>query len=167
MEHEISNRNGVSLMYKKNDDQIDFKLKLEIINNQVYMDTFIDFNIFKLIETLNTDIIECIYMEQTDTLDTMNICMVLKPIGKEFGLSQKYILSRTNSAIKKISSLFEIITLIRQLQNLRNYFLDISRVYIKLVRDKSIENPGLVYAVLKDVYIETLKNVLYCLSSYN
>jgi len=31
MEHEISNRNGVSLMYKKNDDQIDFKLKLEII----------------------------------------------------------------------------------------------------------------------------------------
>jgi hypothetical protein len=95
MEHEISNRNGVSLMYKKNDDQIDFKLNLEIINNQVYMDTFIDFNIFKLIETLNTDIIECIYMEQTNTLDTMNICMVLKPIGKEFGLSQKYILSRT------------------------------------------------------------------------
>uniref|UniRef100_A0A6C0JUS7 START domain-containing protein n=1 Tax=viral metagenome TaxID=1070528 RepID=A0A6C0JUS7_9ZZZZ len=95
MEQELSNRNGVSLMYKKNNDQIDFKLKLEIINNQFYLDTLIDFNIFKLIESLNTDIIECIHMEQTDDLDTMNICMVLKPIGKEVGLSQKYILSRT------------------------------------------------------------------------
>lgn len=98
--HEISNTKGVSLMYKKMDDQIDFKLKLEIINNQFYIDTLIDFNIFKLIETLNTDIIECIHIEQTDDLDTMHICMVLKPIGKDFGLSQKYILSRT----KKIQS---------------------------------------------------------------
>ena len=95
MEHELSNRNGVSLIHIQNDDQIDFKLKLEIINNQYYIDTLIDFNIFKLIEPLNKDIIECIHMETTDDLDTMKICMVLKPIGKDFGLSQKYILSRT------------------------------------------------------------------------
>ena len=60
------------------------------------MDTFVNFNIFKLIETLNTDIIECIHLEpHSGNLDTRKICMVLKPFGKEFGLSQKYILSTT------------------------------------------------------------------------
>jgi len=94
------------------------------------MDTFIDFNIFKLIETLNTDIIECIYMEQTDTLDTMNICMVLKPIGKEFGLSQKYILSRTT----KLQSVHNVQFISSDLKELGAIKLNVKAEPVKKIR---------------------------------
>ncbi len=97
-------------------------------------------NLLVLINTAN-------YLKQLKTKETK----------KDLGFEEKYILSRTHSAIKEVTNLFDSYNFDKTITELEKLFLDISRVYIKLVRDKSSENPSLVYTILKEVYVETLK----------
>jgi isoleucyl-tRNA synthetase len=76
---------------------------------------------------------------------------------KKIGLEEKFLFSRLNSAIKKVTELFDNYRFDETITELEKFYLDISRVYIKLVRDKSLENPGVVFFALKEVYVSLLK----------
>ena len=70
-------------------------------------------------------------------------------------IEEKYIISRTNSTIKKVSELLENYEIDRIIPEVENLFLDISRVYIKAIRDK--EDKEVVFRTLYECFLDTLK----------
>jgi len=92
-------------------------------------------------------------------LNTSRYLLQLKDEGsvKDIGLEEKYILSRTHSTIKKVTELFNDYKFDQTIGEIEKLFLDISRVYIKLTRDKSSYNPQLVKATLEKCYVKTLQ----------
>jgi len=75
------------------------------------------------------------------------------------GIEEKYMLSKLNSTMKYITELFENYNLDKTITEIEKLFLDLSRVYIKITRDKSNddETRGLVLQVVSEVYIKILK----------
>ncbi len=91
-------------------------------------------------------------------LNTANYLSQLK--GKEdkkIGLEEKYLFSRLNSAIKRTTELFEAYRFDETITEIEKLYLDISRVYIKMTRDKSTETPGVVFYAVKEAYLAMLK----------
>ncbi len=74
--------------------------------------------------------------------------------GKK-GITEKYILSRLNSTICKVTELFENYNLDKTISEIEKLFLDLSRIYIQFNRERSDEK--IVYETLKEVYIQSLK----------
>jgi len=74
-------------------------------------------------------------------------------------LEEKYILSRTNSTIKKVTELFESYNLDKTIGEMEKLFLDLSRVYIKITRDKSNndETRQVVLSTIYESYVKGLK----------
>lgn len=91
-------------------------------------------------------------------LNTSNYIVQLKAKeDKKSGLEEKYLFSKLNSSIKKTAELFESFRFDETITELEKLYLDISRIYIKLTRDKSSEQPGVVFYALREAYIEMLK----------
>jgi len=83
-----------------------------------------------------------------------------KSIGKEISIEEQFILSKLNSTIKKVTELYENYQLNEVPLRIEELFLELSRTYIQLVRDKSSigsesEKKIVLYVVYK-VLIETL-----------
>ncbi len=77
-------------------------------------------------------------------------------IKPHLGLEEKYILSRCNSTIKEVTKLFDEYKLDETVEKIESFFLDLSRGYIQLIRDKvSIGSDKEKEAVFYAVY-ETL-----------
>lgn len=70
-------------------------------------------------------------------------------------IEEKYILSRLNSTIKRTTELFKNYELDKTITEIEKLFLDLSRVYIQLTRERSDEK--IIYETLRDVYIACLK----------
>ncbi len=82
-------------------------------------------------------------------------------VTKSFSVEEKYIFSRLNSTIEKVTSLFEEYKLDLIIEPLQNLFLELSRTYVQLVREKSsqgsdAERKVCVYTI-GHVFFETLK----------
>ena len=91
-------------------------------------------------------------------LNTSNYLVQLKTKeDKKIGLEEKYLFSKLNSSIKKTTELFESFNFDQTITEIEKLFLDISRVYIKMTRDKSNESPGIVYHAVKDAYVNAIK----------
>jgi len=104
---------------------------------------------------------EDVKQKQRNLIILLNIATYLSQIkgkeNKKIELEEEYILSRLNSTIKEVTKLFEDYRFDETITELEKFYLDISRIYIKMTRDKSNENPGLVFYALKEVYINFLK----------
>ena len=79
----------------------------------------------------------------------------------KFDVEEKYIFSRLNSAIKKVTELFEEYKLNEIPWKVEELFLELSRTYIQLTRDKASmgsdeEKKAVLYAVF-NVLLDTLK----------
>ncbi len=88
----------------------------------------------------------------------------LKPqaIEKEqLGIEEEYILSKLHSTIKKTTELFDTYALNQIPWALEQLFLELSRTYIQLVREKAASGEGhekqVVLNVLHEVFVTTLK----------
>lgn len=84
-----------------------------------------------------------------------------KNLEKEFGAEEKFIFSRLHQTITKVTKLLEEYRLDEIIIPLENLFLDLSRTYVQIVRDKSTigtadEREICVYA-LGQVLLECLK----------
>jgi isoleucyl-tRNA synthetase len=91
-------------------------------------------------------------------LNTSNYLIQLKSKeSKKIGLEEKFLFSRLNSTIKRATDLFENYKFDEVITELEKFYLDISRVYIKLTRDKSLEEPEVVFYALREAYISLLK----------
>jgi len=104
---------------------------------------------------------EDVKQKQRNLLILLNTANYLTQIkGKEdkkMGVEEEYLFSRLNSTIKRVTSLFEAYRFDETITELENSYLDISRIYIKMTRDKSNENPALVFYALKEAYVNFLK----------
>jgi isoleucyl-tRNA synthetase len=72
------------------------------------------------------------------------------------GLEEKYIISRLNSTIQKVTELFEAYRLDETIAPLEELYLELSRTYIQMVRDKSAVGEDQE----KEVVMYTIANVL-------
>lgn len=87
-----------------------FNLQFELNNldtSKVNIDLLLTTQLYNLIEKVNVDLIEKIYI--LDSLETLNnqetdICIVLKQIAKEVGIKQKYILFRSTKYLNKLNN---------------------------------------------------------------
>ena len=73
----------------------------------------------------------------------------------KIGIEEEYILSRLNSTIKKVTELFENYELDRTICEIERLFLDLSRVYVQLIRERSDEQ--IVFKTIYEVYEACLK----------
>jgi isoleucyl-tRNA synthetase len=84
-----------------------------------------------------------------------------KPNHDNFGISEKYIYSKLNSAIKELEEKLEEYKLNEAPLIIEKVFLELSRTYIQLVRDKlsvgSKEEKEFTFNVIYDVMFKTLK----------
>jgi len=85
----------------------------------------------------------------------------LEPGEDLFGIEEKFMLSRLHSTIKQVTDLFEVYQIDKTITLIEKLFLDLSRIYIQLTRDKaSIGKPEEKETVLYIVYqalFETIK----------
>ena len=91
----------------------------------------------------------------------INYLLSYKPItkidAKNLDLEEKYILSKLNSTIKSVTECFESYKLNEVPLLIENLFLEISREYVQLIRDKIEYNPKKVVPVLYKILLENLK----------
>jgi isoleucyl-tRNA synthetase len=92
-------------------------------------------------------------------IDLKKQCKSEKIDNKKLDLEEKYILSRTNSTIEKVTELFETYKIDSTIAEIEKLFLDLSRIYIKLTRDRSNddETREIVTNVIYEVYVKCLK----------
>ena len=80
---------------------------------------------------------------------------------KDCGVEERYILSRLNSTIKDVTGLFENYRLNEIPDKIESLYLDLSRTYIQLVREKSVtgteKEKQAIFAVIYNTLAETLK----------
>ena len=76
--------------------------------------------------------------------------------GLELGIEEKYILSRLNSTIKKVTSLFDAYRIDEVIPLIESLFLDLSRIYVQAVRDKMSSGSD----TEREVVLGTLYSVL-------
>ena len=80
-----------------------------------------------------------------------------KEINTELGLEEKYILSRLNGTIKKVTEYYEFYDVDKVPGEIEKLFLDLSRKYIQYTREKVHENPELVLSTIYKVLFELTK----------
>ncbi len=73
------------------------------------------------------------------------------------GVEERYILSRLNRIMQEVTELYEAYNLDEVPRKLENLFLELSRVYIQLTRDKINEKPETVLYAIYHVLLETMK----------
>ncbi len=76
---------------------------------------------------------------------------------EELEIDEKYILSRLNRTIKKVTELYEFYEINKVPTELERLFLDLSRKYIQYTRDKIHEKPKLVLSTIYKVLFELTK----------
>ena len=75
-----------------------YNLQFEFTNlntSKVNIDTLLSTAIYELIEKVNVELIEKIYILDTINTHETDVCILLKQIAKEVGIKQKYVLFRT------------------------------------------------------------------------
>lgn len=91
-----------------------------------------------------------------------NLKAVPEPVGKQrFDVEEKYIFSKLNSAIKKATEIFDGYRLNESPWVVEELFLELSRTYIQLTRDKSSmgsdEDKKIVLSAIYHVLLDCLK----------
>ncbi|MFH1637244.1 MAG: isoleucine--tRNA ligase [Candidatus Woesearchaeota archaeon] len=72
-------------------------------------------------------------------------------------LEDRHILSKLNSTIREVTKLYDAYRLDEVPEKIENLFLDLSRTYIQLTRDRISEKPEEVIPVIHAVLMETIK----------
>jgi hypothetical protein len=75
-----------------------YNLQFEFNNlntSKINVDTFLSTAIYDLLEKVNVELIEKIYILNTINNYDTDVCILLKQIAKEVGIKQKYVLFRT------------------------------------------------------------------------
>jgi len=107
---------------------------------------------------------ETVKIKQGNLNILYNISNFLKELNnqtkenKKLDIEEKYILSRKNETILKVSELMEKYKIDEMITEIEKLFLDLSRVYIKSTREKvNSEDSGKVLFIVKDVFIDVIK----------
>ncbi|MFH1276480.1 MAG: isoleucine--tRNA ligase [Candidatus Woesearchaeota archaeon] len=82
-------------------------------------------------------------------------------LSKSFSVEEKYILSKLNSTIKKVTELFDAYHFDETIGPIEELYLELSRTYVQMIRDKSVmgndkEKKVCIYTISK-VLFESIK----------
>lgn len=88
----IAKDEGLTLMMTEEKKNTRFKIMFSLDNQAINLKEMIGFNIYELMGSINNDVFETVKILNSNE-DKGNVFMVLKKIGSEFGLAQKYIYS--------------------------------------------------------------------------
>ena len=83
-----------------------YNLQFEFNNlnpSKVNVDTLLSTAIYDLLEKVNVDLIEKIYILDTINNYETDVCILLKQIAKEVGIKQKYVLFRTTKYLNNLN----------------------------------------------------------------
>jgi hypothetical protein len=83
-----------------------YNLQFEFNNlntSKVNIDILLGTAIYELIEKVNVDLIEKIYILDTINSFETDVCILLKQIAKEVGIKQKYVLFRTTKYLNNLN----------------------------------------------------------------
>ena len=84
-----------------------YNLQFEFNNlntNKVNSDLLLTTQLYELLEKVNVDLIEKIHILNVLNAQETDICIILKPIAKEVGIKQKYILFRSTKYLNKLNN---------------------------------------------------------------
>lgn len=82
----------------------------------------------------------------------------------KIGVEEKYILSKVNSTINEVTKLFEKFELDKTISKIEDLFLEISRTYIKFIRDKISEGNEKEKQAVFDALFYSLKKTILMFS---
>ena len=97
----VCSKKDMILNYNTND--CSYTLNFSVINKIYDYNQLLSFKIYDLLEKLNPDIIEKIEIIKIISDDEINVLFILKQLGKEIGLSKKYMYIKT---IKEVTNNF-------------------------------------------------------------
>jgi hypothetical protein len=83
-----------------------YNLQFEFNNlntSKVNVDTLLSTAIYELLEKVNVELIEKIYILDTINNYETDVCILLKQIAKEVGIKQKYVLFRTTKYLNNLN----------------------------------------------------------------
>ena len=83
-----------------------YNLQFEFNNlntSKVNIDTLLSTAIYELLEKVNVELIEKIYIWDTINNYETDVCILLRPIAKEVGIKQKYVLFRTTKYLNNLN----------------------------------------------------------------
>ena len=84
-----------------------YNIQFEINNlntSKVNIDSLLSSAIYGLLEKVNGDLIEKIYIFDTINVHETDVCILLKQITKEIGIKQKYVLFRTTKYLSNLNN---------------------------------------------------------------
>jgi|TARA_R110001599_G_scaffold147962_8_gene331548 hypothetical protein len=87
--------NKHDILLRRNKNLNNYKLLFQAKNNNINIGNLINFKLYELLGTLNTDIIESIKVVTVHSTTMMDFLMVFKRFGAEVGISKKYMFIRT------------------------------------------------------------------------
>jgi len=111
----------------------------------------------------NLIILENIFNYLKDMASTYNL--KFKNFKNKLGDEEKYMISRLNSTIDKVTKLFLEYRLDETVAEIDNLFLELSRTYIQMVREKISDGDEEDKQIVFDTIYHVLKNVLIMFST--
>ena len=117
LETVIFNKDGISLIRKYNKYNKYYTLEFFIENNNIELDKIIDFNLAKLIYSLNTDIFEKINLEEINTNENV-ITILIKHFFEDIGFPQYFCNINVTKIIEDNCILFKLKTNIERPDNI-------------------------------------------------
>lgn len=104
---------------------------------------------------------EAVKIKQGNLNILYNLARFLADLGKSktknLDIEEKWIISRKNSTIKKVTELIQDYRIDEIIKEIENLFLDLSRVYIQLTREKINLEPEKIKYAVENVYLASLK----------
>ena len=95
MEKVVCDSHDINLTSIKEGETTSFKLQFEVKNPSYNLYNAVGFKLFQLLGELNKDTISETYMDSyNDTSTNVKTGICFKQIGKDFGITQKYIFSK-------------------------------------------------------------------------
>ena len=105
----LSDNNDVSLYMLKENDKAKFRINFNLVNPNYDLNKAIGFKLFELMSELNKDVIDGIALSKYDDNSTeIDMGILFRRFGADFGLAQKYIYS--HSVLQRDSNITTIIS---------------------------------------------------------
>jgi len=92
----LTDKNGVNLYMLKENDKAKFRINFNLSNPKYDLDKVIGFKLFGLMSELNKDVFDGIALSKYDDTSTeIDMGLLFRRFGADFGLAQKYIYSHS------------------------------------------------------------------------
>ena len=144
-----------------------YNLQFDLKNvdpTKVNINTLLSTAIYELIEKLNPDLIEKIYiLNEVNDLNETDICILLQHIAKEVGIKQKYVLFRTTKSVNNTNN-----SVIFYNKDLKYVNPELSQSYLKSINLNTSKYEPMIFEFGKtQIYLSNIENNLQLINTEN